>query len=379
MKKNKNLILTLIFVLFVILLIIIGILQISNKPNEDVNIITIKEDTIKDIIENSGSKYIEEFRDGIIQAYVVFKNNLYDREGNSNRSFFESIIDKIVNLEKADFELIDEAKNIAISVTYNKDTGEYTYQINDISNYFYETDGEIYKELLNAKMVEKNKKILVASNVLLKLSVYDMNYSMSELGEGIELEDGYFSYKDDTIRAKKVRGIINNIIFTEKYEGQIYNDISVDTKLEKVIEILGENVFGSIREGYIGYRNGEIYTFFYGDKVSAYGYKYKEDKKFDSYLESYISSGNLSRFEKSIRNHWVNYELYEYDETEQNLYMSYPSYGIEINIKNNDSKGIVIYNNCYKSKTIEKYLKEGKITLKNCDYINIIEQNRVNN
>lgn len=381
-KDNKNsIILKIIIILFIILIVMIGLLKYFNNTNKN-NISSInimeKENTIKDIIENSGSKHISETRKKTVKVSVIFKYDLYDEDGKSNQTFFENIIKKIVMLEQDNFEIEDSIKKILVSVLYNKNTQQYIYTINGISNYFNNTDGDIYVKLKDIKIIERTPQLIVASEELMRLSLYRMEYSDSNLGNGVELKDGYESYKENSIKAKKVGGKINNIIFTEKYEEKIYKDISVGTSLSQIEKILGKSPFGSIRDGYLGYRGEKIYTFFYENEISAHGYVYSEDKNFNYYLDEYMLSGDLDTFAKKVRVNWPNCNLYEYDETEKDLHVTYPAYGIEINIKNNNPKGIIIYNNCYISKTIERYIKENKITLKNEDYIYITEQNRVN-
>ena len=53
----------------------------------------------------------------------------------------------------------------------------------------------------------------------------------------------------------------------------------------------------------------------------------------------------------------------EFDEEQKNLSIHYPANGIMIDIKNNNSDGIVVYNNFYITEKLKKQAAEGKIRL----------------
>ena len=99
---------------------------------------------------------------------------------------------------------------------------------------------------------------------------------------------------------------------------------------------------------------------------------------FEEKLETYLQDKDLKTFARGLAITMDNYYEYKFNEEEQSLYISYPGRGIEIDIKNNDPKGITLYNNYYLTERTKSFLKQGIISINpDEDYIDKIEKERV--
>ena len=390
---NPNfIILIIIGLLFLLLLIMATMLQIlgdAENTNNSVNI-TVSTNTAKpsknkknaqDVIEAYGSKYIKLEKNIFIKNYVNFKYDLFDENGKSRKQYFYDMIEEIVEIEKESFYLIDNEKNIEIFVVYDKNKQTYSVRINNEEDYYEKTNGEIYADLQKSE-VAKISDFSLSNNLLLRLTGNNMYYDGTELSsqDRVELENGYFSYNDGAMLARLKSGRVLNILFNEKYEQLIALDTYVNTSLEKVKEKYSNLAFGSISDGYLGYRTDDAYIFLYEDEVSVYGHQYSANTYFDTYLKDYCETGNLEKLYKDFTTDWTNYFENEYNPENQSLKISFPTRGIEIDIQNNDSTGIKIYNNYFLTETVEELIKANKITLiADKDLVHITEQARREN
>lgn len=388
-QKNKkaNFIIILSIVLLLMLAVIMQILIISLKnkeqPKNNISIDngTTKDaevKTVKEIIENAGSKYIN-MNEGIsIKIYVDFKYNLYDENGKSKKGYFYDIIEQIVELKKEDFYLIDEGKNIEIFVVYNKENAKYKVTINQLENFYDETDGNTYVDLSKTEIVHQNA-FGINNQIYTSLQLKGMYYANTVIvtGQKEKLPNGYYIYPEEHIKAKLAGGKVLNLLFDSDYEGEIAPNVYVKTKLKDVEIKYPKPGFGSSQEGFLGYRSSKDYVFLYEDEVSIYPYQYKENEYFDKYLSDYCSTGDLDKLVSDFTTEWSSYFEFDYDAESQNLKLVFPTRGIAMDIKNNDSKGITIYNNYYLTDTVKELIKNNKISINpDEDLLFITEQNR---
>ena len=274
--------------------------------------------------------------------------------------------------------MIDEEKNIEIYVDYNRETEKYKTTINKLKDFYKETDGDTYIDLSKSQIVQQNT-FGISNDLYISLKVKAMKFANTILinGERQELQNGYYDYPEEHIKARLGGGKVLNLIFDEQYEGIIAPKVYVTTKLEDVEKIYPNPGFGSAREGFLGYRSNDSYIFLYEDEVSIYPYQYKANNYFDQYLSDYCLTGNLEKLVTDFTTEWSSYFEYEYDAEKQNFKIVFPTRGIEIDIKENDSKGITIYNNYYRTDTVRELIKINKITIKtDKDLLLITEQNR---
>lgn len=391
-KRPNIIILIIIGLLFLILMIITTMLQLmKNEDNNTINVnvvtnsnMTQRGKTVEEILESSGTKLIKREKDVLVKIYVNFKYDLFDSDGKSRKQYFYNIIEELVNVEKSTFYLIDTEKNIKMLVKYDKETEKYIIEINDVENYYDETNGEIYVSLNKAKVANETNFVITNSTIT-KITNNNMYYTgtnsiFTDFDSRVDLGNGYYSYKEGTMIAKLQSGRVINLVLTKDFDEEIRTNIYVTTPLEDIYEKYNDITFGGINDGFLAYRTINSYIFFYEDEVSIYASQYEEKEEFDEYLSEYCATGNLEKLYTDFSQNWGNYYEIEYNPELQKLKLSYPSRGIEIDIEGNDSRGIKIYNNYYLTETVKQLIKDNKITLvADKDLVFVVEQVRREN
>ena len=168
---KKALIIAIILCIIVIIILFIntikelGRINESGKVEDKAELVSTKEKTEKEIyekyeIEEKTKIYNEE---GIIQIELSFSKELYEEDNNSNKEYFEAIIDELVDLYKKDFILLDKEKNIKIKVIATSENNS-KYSINEIENYFEETEKNNekirnYKEIKEIEEKIENREL----------------------------------------------------------------------------------------------------------------------------------------------------------------------------------------------------------------------------
>lgn len=377
MEKNKksSIILALILLSFFILIFLIVALIFlkldsdNNNSNQIQNIVSDEESSIPyepnliDVLKEHNTEFLSQ--DGNT-VYVSFDKDLYSEDGKSNQAYFVNLIEDIEQFfEKTTFRLIDEEKKINILAQYIASEDTYKIIFNDIENFYKNTDGESYVEAENVSIIEPSV-LFISNGYLERLVLNDMYVSSIEnyLTESIELEDGYISYPDERLKLKLAPNkTVQNIVFFEDYEGNILSDINMEMSLSEILELHPDNSSGSLSEGYLGYRNGDLYYFFYKDEVSVYGYSYSKNDNFEKLLTAYIEDKDLDKFVDGLQNKLKVYDKFEYDSEIKKLYMTFPTRGIEIDIRDNNPKGITLYSNYYFTDVTRELVKNGIINI----------------
>lgn len=392
MKKstNKKIILFIIILLILLIGIICLLCFFQNKINKKENNVDqenviqpveTKKITVKDIIEKYGSKYIK------IEKYDIYidsKKDLYDENGNSNQEYFEKLVEELCNVEelnKRSFALIDENKNMRIQVKYNSRFDKYEITYNQIDDFYENVDGEAYSKVDSAKIIEKTS-LKPSSKELYDLIEGGLFFKSvkNSIGEGKEYINGYTSFKDGSILMKIQEYRVKTIIFTKDYKDDVFIGIKVGMNLKDIQEMYSDNLSGSVSDGYLMYRTSDVYAFFYEDEIVVYGYNYYENEPLENDIEEYLSERNLESFVNNITKKWINYDKNEYNPDTQSAYITYPSRGIEINIKNNDPIGIKLYKNYYFTEKTKNMIKSGQISLDaDDDFLEITEKERRKN
>lgn len=389
MKKNKTkkkLVLA-IFILFFCLLCLLCIVKnIENKINRD---ISTEESTIieeipknpEEVMEKYDSKHIDKSdEDNII--YATLAKDLYNEDGSSNEKFIKELVDDLIPFYyNEDFSIIDNNRKITIDGKYNQESDSYDIIINGVEEFYDNTDGDDYIAVQNSKIV-KGTNFTVREYFLNKLESYGGYFSNieSELGEGIELSNGYTSYKDGLIKVRTVdTGAVRNIVYDNDYETYYTNKIKNGMSLREIEEYEPDYDFGSVDEGFLGYRQFSFYIFFYPEEVSVYSYAYRENEKFEWILSEYLEDGNLEQFVDRIKKKWKVYDKLEYNSDTQSAYILISTRGVEIDIKNNNPKGIKLYSNYYFTDYTRQLVKNGKISFEaDTDLVNEVEKERRN-
>ena len=373
----------LLVVLLVLIIMLIRELKVSTSTSSKNVTAAVDEDHIIDnVLEKNNCKFIDQEVGN--KVYLEFPGDLYNSDGSSNEQYFEKLVKDIIPIFNSDFQLFDNKKGIKISVVYDYNLKDYTITYNDRENFYAKTNGKSYIDVDNVKFANGNMRIFAKDYYLERLTMGDMFLSSikDKLGEGVERENKYFDYLDGTISIRtSPNDAVKNIIFKKGYKGsKITDKITMDTPLTEIYENFPDVDFGSLDKGYLGYRIREFYVYFYNDEISFQTYAYHNNTAFERVLSRYIENNNLNEFVKNLTSNWKNYDSFKYDEEAQTVYLLYSSRGVEINIKNNDSKGITLYSNyCFTDQT-KSFVKNGYVSLNSEeDLINIIETKRRNN
>lgn len=401
MKKNKknNLpILIIIIILFILLILITVTLKVlldsEKKVNDytnnfqNVNIdynekINLNENsnhrlkTVKEVIEFYGSQYLHRLKDGYVEIYINSKYDLFDENGKSKEQYFYNMINEIIKIEKDSFYLKDEFKDISIYVKYNYANGTYETIINGNENYYDDVNADIYAKVASVTS-PVDSDFAIYNNFLIQILSNYTYYSGTELSslDRIDLGNNYYSYENGKIVALLKNGKALNILLKKDYQEQIGKNVYVGTPLKEVYEKYSNLAFGSLKERYLAYKISNAYVFLYEDEISIYGHEYKENKYIDQYIVDYCETGDLKKLYNDFMSGFSNYFENEYNPENESLKLTFPTRGIEIDIKDNDSKGIKIYNNYYISDKIKELILNEKITLINENFIYITEQAR---
>lgn len=387
MKKNfASRIVLIFFILFFCLLCLSLLLltKLNNDKQNEANSVTISTEknpeTIEEVILKYESEYIKEENNTV---YVSFCKDLYNENGGSNKNFFDSLVNDLIPFfESQSFYLTDENRNITIYAKYDSETEDYTIIINNIEDFFSQTDGESYVQVEDVS-ITKGSNMAIDDHFLNKLQFNDGYFSaiQDELGEGKDLGNGYTMYLDGTVKIRTVpSGAVKNIVFLKGYEGNITTSVTMGMSLKEIAEAEPDYDMGSVNKGYLGYRHSEYYLFFYNDEVSVYTYSYKRNKEFEELLANYIESKDLDAFVKGLSNRWKAYDSFEYDADIKKASILYSTRGVDIDIENNDPTGITLYSNYYFTDYTKALVKNGIVSFNgNTDLVEKIEIERRNN
>lgn len=376
--KNRGLlkiIIAFLIVLFFCLLCVLILLMrdtLQEDTNSEVIVTTSEPQTVEEVAEITESKIIKNVDNTI---YIEFAKDLYDENGNSNETYFNDLIEKLQKMySKQNFSLIDKKHHINISVKYNEKTDKYTILINGIEGYFESIDGDKYAKVNNITIGDV-VQMFESDEYLKFLKTTNMNPRLMypEIGEGKDLGNGYVSYMDDSIQLRTTLiKTVRNIIFTYKYDGEIVQGVKVGTDLKKIKEMYPDNIFGGLSEDYLGYMTNDFYYFFYDDEISVYGLTYRDDEDFEEILTEYLNDKDLDKFVNSIKSKVRYYDYLEYDPEIKKAHIMFSSRGYEIDIEDNNPKGITLYNNYHFTDTTRNFAKEGKISVN--EYQNLVDK-----
>ncbi len=352
----------------------------ENTNNINVSVTTQEPQTVEEIAENTESRILKTKNNTV---FIEFAKDLFDEYGNSNEAYFNNIIDDFKKIYgKQDFTLIDNKNHINISVKYNQDDKKYSILINGLEEYFQRINGDNYAKANNITIGDVS--VMFATDDYLKVlraSHMDPYLMKSEFVDGKDLGNGYVSYKDDSIQIRmSLINTVRNIIFTRKHEGEVVKDITVGKSLKEIHKLYPDNIFGGINEDYLGYMTNDFYYFFYDDEISVYGLTYKDDEQFEKILVEYLNNKDLDRFINAVKSTLRYYDYFEYDPEIKKAHIIFSSRGYEIDIEENDPKGIILYNNYHFTDITRNLAKEGKISInKDENLVDKIEKYRRKN
>lgn len=359
---KKAIIISIIACIILILIMLIDTInslkEQEDKENENDNIAQLSSENNeanidKTIFEKYNCKETKkEENDTKIEINTKFEKELYDENDNSNKKYFEDMIEELVNIYEKDFSIYDKSKEIKIDVNVNS-KADYKYKINSIEDYF-ETTEE------NNKSIKEYEKIETIKNTV-KYREFNkfINNKWSIKGAGVEIKEkgeGFVSYGNYKILTDNI--FINTIILNSKFEEEIFEGIKVGDSFEKVKEKLGEPIFE--QENMIGYKTNQCYTFFYNDEVAIYPNQKFNNNKLEKLIEEYLKKDK--KFERKyfayeLLNSYEDFKSYIDDNNLLNLYSSIR--GIKIQITSENEIITNIYNNYNINKNTKENIRTG--------------------
>lgn len=358
-KINKKIMLLIILLLMII---IMNVIIESLEKKEELQKQSISEySSVQDILEKHGCKYIKEAKskkEGFsLDIYLEFQYNTFEKN-KSNQRYYENIINILENFIKDDFRLIDTSKDITIEIISSQKTNTYSYTINGTENYFEKENTKIEMEQYSKY---KNTNFEINSEILKQIINTDWNKNRINFGSKDSTFNGYDIYFEEGIEIKSISKKIYNIVFTNKYSDKVINGISSNAEFEEIIAKLGEPTFKGINDSYIGYKNDNMYVFFTKDTISIIRNETQDMEEFETLLNRYINKEiDLKDFMNELTYLWDDYEEYVYDAN--HIYLNYPLKGIQIEMNEESTLGIKIYNNANITENMFKLIENRKVT-----------------
>lgn len=379
-KNNKKIKLSLIIiaVLIVVYIIIQSVIAAYKSiPNETQNNKAsyqyVKDyNSLEEIFNHFNCRLIsKEETEDILKVYVRFDVDLYTGE-HSNENHFMNLCKAIAEfINFKNFELVDTAKNIDIEVICER-PNIVQIKINGDINYYLNHDSDLNKRKLQSGITD----FTIQSNELQQLINNDWNESKVDWGTKDSTCNDYNIYFDEGIKYKVVSRNVYNVLFTDKYPGQVAGGLNVGCSPEEVEDALGTPTFSNNEElyGYLG-ENNYLFFDFMNNEISVYPLQTitKEDEdKLKKYIEDMNSSKDIKEFAKNLTDMWIDYDVYNFDSNYVDL--RYTLKGVQLSINNNSLKnGIFIYQNYSGNRDISSlenvYIQEN-------DFVKIQEENR---
>ncbi|MBR3153199.1 MAG: hypothetical protein IKF52_06360 [Clostridia bacterium] len=380
-KKNKFIIIISVIVIIFFMLILIGVQRTINKKNQVKDYDDISDfESIREILEYSNCEYISEKNsedsECDIDINLTFPVKLME-DGKSNEVFFNNVIKRVGNIIGFEsFRLIDDKNDIKIKVICDEDTKSIiSIYINGETNYFKK---RISKQNANQYQETQTTKFDINSEEI-KLLIQN-NWKPINFGTKESTFDKYDIYFDEGIKVRNISNNVYNIVFTKKYSGNVINNITTKTSLEEIKKDLGNETFGSIDDGVIGYKGENIYVFFSEGEISIYGVKIAEYDDFNDLLNQYIEKNDVLDFMDKLTDLWPDY--YEYDYDSNYLYISYPLKGVRIEYNVSEKNGIKLYkeylDKCQDLKSLNKGIESGILIIENSNLLYLSEEERIN-
>lgn len=341
---NKKIVIVLIAIIFIVL---VSLLLFKNflESNQTPELIYDNLTTIKQVIEYHGSKYIseEESNDNnySLDVYLEFKVKPYEDDNTSNEEYYNELLeDSAKVLYYKNFRMIDEKNDITVEVICKNGKID-SIIINGIEDYFIYMDSQIsmreYKEISKTEITVQSEVLQNCINNSWNTGVY--------FGERDSIFDEYYIYFDEGLEVRTIDNMIYNVIFTNKYQGNVVNNTYPGMQLENVEDLMGEPTFKDEDLGILGYKGENIYVFFTETEISIYRVTTADTDDFFDLADRYLDEElDFLEFMNELTYLWPDYSEYTYDS--ESVFIAYPLKGVEIKLNyGDDLNGIYIYNN----------------------------------
>ena len=276
--------------------------------------------------------------------YIELPNNNSD----NNKSFIENLIQyNAYALKYKNFIIIDKKNNLNIVVICNESLQQVEkYSINNIENYF--DVQETLKNIENFSNIEPID-VQITSDELNQIVSNNWRTNNIQIGTIESSYRKYDIYFDEGFQIRKIDGKVFNIVFTDKYQKSIINDLKVSSSTEEIKNKLGKPHFET--NNIVGYKAKNLYIFFCNNQISVYRNEEFETEKFAEIIEKYKSSTDVKSFVKEVKDIWTDYDLYDYNS--DYVKIRYALKGVMIKYDYTTKKGIILYNN-YNGKILRK-------------------------
>lgn len=346
MNKKKKIIIITSIIIILIIAFIIGYSYLVNKNKTYSSVDDFE--SIKELVnyyncEYKGMKNSKE-ENYTKDIYIIFSEDPITEDGETNKMFYENLISLIsAKMEKKDYRIIDENKQLTIRVRFDEE-GRVGYTINGYRNYF-ENLKSLYN--INNEKIDNITQINIVSKEL--QNIIDNNWIRrnSNLGNKTSSCENYDIYWSDGYKIRTINNKIYNIIFLNKYQGEVLQGITTNMPTDEIIKVLGEPTYeNELEVQVIGYKLNNLYVFFTNGEISVYRsdeYNEEDNKKFASLMTKLNKDKDYNNFLTELTNLYPDYSSYEQEKS--NIKITYPLRGFEINFGQNVNNGITIYNN----------------------------------
>lgn len=345
MKKSKKKVIIAIAVLLIIVIIIAICRVCTTMQQEKTSVNDFK--NIKQLLEYYDCKYIEtnksnekEYKKDIYMTFGVLP---ITEEGISNQSKYEEIISSVsTKMNPNNYRIIDEQNNIIIRVNFTED-GTVTYIINNDLLYF---EHLVSKYSVENTKEKNNTDFSINSRVLSKIINNNWKTINIDIGTIDSEIDKYDIYFDEGYKIRKVNGRVYNIVFTNRYNEAVLNDLYVNSDLEQVKTVLGKESYssGSESANVIGYKNDVMYVFFSNGEISIYPNESGRDSdKFAELVSQLMENNNQKEFLSKLTDIWPDYA--SYTNSKDGVIIEYPLKGVKVDFTAGQMAQIIFYEN----------------------------------
>lgn len=353
MKKISKKIWIIIIIIVLILLLGFAVYirqEMEKKKIEDYTSIT-EFNNVKEIVEYMKCTYLSEQKSKTegydLDIYLEFCYTL-EKEEDYNEVFFNQVINNLTYVTRyQNIRLLDEKNKITIEIMCEQQKIK-QIKINGQENYFEKIR---YQDSIQTYTPASYTNFSIQSKELAECLQNNWVRSKVELGTKESSIDNYDIYFDEGIKVKEIQYRIYNLIFTNRYQGQVVNGIKVGDSLESVVQKLGNPSLGDIQSQKIGYIGENFYLFCTPSTMIIYRVDRKEKTKdFEKLVTEYIKDNDEKKLMNALTDLWKDYASYQY--SENYFKIVYPTKGVEISYNVGDFNGITFYQN-YAGKIIE--------------------------
>lgn len=341
----------------------------SNKSSLDVY---TEFNTLEEVFEAYESKVISKNEtDELLSATVDFKYNLYTGDS-SNEHFFVRLCNAVsIFANFKNIELIDKEKDINIQISCDGNR-IVEMKINGELNYYLSHDSE-----KNRNLSQGVTNFTIQSPELKQLIDGNWDETKVDWGTKDSTCNGYNIYFDEGMSYKNVSRNVFNVIFTEKYKGQVAGSLSVNSTPEQVETNLGKPSFSKSNTLY-GYKGENNYLFFdfTNKEISVYPVvevTEDDENKLKELIEDMNRTSDIKTFASELTSLWIDYDVYDFDSYYVDL--KYTLKGVNLSIDSRSLKnGIYIYQNYSGNRNISElenvYIKDTDFVFdKECERI----------